>query len=146
MEELESGKSKKEVLAEILHSSQIGKKELKKARGMKSLINACNKHKNFKEERMKEWKESRGFGKKESRDFPRNGENKSSRAAMIPTELRAACKFLKKEVQKFDASNISLMGKKLKKDLKQEIFGLKNLHAAPLLKKVERKRLADLVQ
>jgi len=64
---------------------------------------------------------------------------------MIPTELRAACKFLKKEAQRFDASNISLIGKKLKKDLKQEIFGLKNLHAAPLLKKVERKRLADLV-
>jgi len=148
MEELERGKSKKDVLAEILDSSQLDrldKKELKKARGMKRLINACNKHKNFKEERMKEWKESRGFGKKESKDFPRNGENKSSRAAMIPTELRAACKFLKKEAQKFDASNISLMGKKLKKDLKQEIFGLKNLHAAPLLKKVERKRLADLV-
>ena len=38
------------------------------------------------------------------------------------------------------------MGRRLKKDLQQEIFGLKNgLHSAPVLKKVERKRLADLV-
>ena len=40
----------------------------------------------------------------------------------------------------------SELGKRLQKDLKQEIFGLKHgLHAAPRLKKVERKRLADLV-
>ena len=40
----------------------------------------------------------------------------------------------------------SELGKRLQKDLKQEIFGLKHgLHTAPRLKKVERKRLADLV-
>eukprot|EP00090_Calanus_glacialis_P047596 TRINITY_DN9960_c0_g1_i1.p1 TRINITY_DN9960_c0_g1~~TRINITY_DN9960_c0_g1_i1.p1 ORF type:complete len:796 (-),score=264.41 TRINITY_DN9960_c0_g1_i1:113-2500(-) len=162
VEELERGKSKKEVLAEILNSSKFGredfdsgkmdKKKQKKIKGMKSLIKACNEHKNFREDRknfredrMKEWKESRGFGKKEPKDFPRNVENKTSRAALIPTEIKAAWKFLKKEVQKHDAATFSAMGKKIKKDLKQEIFGLKNLHNAPLLKKVERKRLADLV-
>jgi len=155
VEELERGKSKKEILAEILNSSKFGredfdsgkmdKKKQKKIKGMKSLIKTCNEHKNFREDRMKEWKESRGFGKKQPKDFPRNVENKTSRAALIPTEIRAACKFLKKEVQKYDAATFSVMGKKLKKDLKQEIFGLKNMHAAPLLKKVERKRLADLV-
>merc|ERR1712233_55888 len=83
--------------------------------------------------------------KKEPKDFARNEDKKTSRAAMIPTDLRAACKFLKKEAQKYDAANVSVMGRKLKKDLKQEIFGLRNLHTVPLLKKVERKRLADLV-
>jgi len=155
MEDLQGGKSKKEVLAEFLNSSQFGredfevgrmdKKKQKKAKGVKRLIEACNKHKNFREEQMKEWKEMRGFGRKEPKDFPRNGDKKTSRAAMIPTDLKAACKFLKKEAQKYTNANISVMGKKLKKDLKQEIFGLRNLHTAALLKKVERKRLADLV-
>jgi len=151
VDELERGKSKKEVLAEILNSSKFGredfetgnmdKKKQKKLKGMKSLIKTCNQHKKFREDRMKEWKEGRGFGKKE-KDFPRNSENpKSSRATLIPTELKAACRFLKKEMQK----PVSVNGKKLKRDLKQEIFGLKNLSHAPLLKKVERKRLADLV-
>lgn len=121
------------------------RKKQKKAKGVKRLIEACNKHKNFREEQMKEWKEKRGFGRKEPKDFPRNGDKKTSRAAMIPTDLKSACKFLKKEAQKYTNSNISVMGKKLKKDLKQEIFGLRNLHTAALLKKVERKRLADLV-
>ena len=59
--------------------------------------------------------------------------------------LQAACKFLKKEAQKVTGES-SELGKRLKKDLKQEIFGLKHgLHSAPRLKKVERKRLADLV-
>ena len=59
--------------------------------------------------------------------------------------FQAACKFLKKEAQKVTGESSDL-GKRLKKDLKQEIFGLKHgLHAAPRLKKVERKRLADLV-
>ena len=59
--------------------------------------------------------------------------------------LQAACKFLKKEAQKVTMES-SELGKRLQKDLKQEIFGLKHgLHAAPRLKKVERKRLADLV-
>jgi len=155
MEKLENGKNKKEVLAEILNSSQFGREKLdagkiskkkdKRVRGVKKLIAACNKHKNFRDEKMKEWKEGRGFGRKEPKDFPRNEDRKTSRAAMIPTDLRAACKFLKKEAQKYDAASVSVMGRKLKKDLKQEIFGLRNLHTAPLLKKVERKRLADLV-
>ena len=52
---------------------------------------------------------------------------------------------MKKEAQKVTGDSSDL-GKRLKKNLKQEIFGLKNgLHAAPRLKKVERKRLADLV-
>eukprot|EP00092_Neocalanus_flemingeri_P006884 GFUD01007431.1.p1 GENE.GFUD01007431.1~~GFUD01007431.1.p1 ORF type:complete len:797 (-),score=229.86 GFUD01007431.1:137-2527(-) len=156
VEELERGKSKKQVLSEILNSSKYGredfetgkmdKKKQKKMKGVKSLIKACNEHKNFREDRMKEWKERRGFGKKE-KDFPRNAEGltKTSRAAMIPTDIKAACKFLKKEVQKFNTPTVSVLSKKLKRDLKQEIFGLKNIHATPLLKKVERKRLADLV-
>merc|ERR1712106_627119 len=155
LEELERGKSKKEVLAEILNSSKFGRedfdtgkideKKQKKIKGMKSLIKACNEHKNFREDRMKEWKDSRGFGKKEPKDFPRNATKGSSKAALIPTDIKAACKFLKKEIQKHDSGSFSVMSKKLKKDLKQEIFGLKNIHASPLLKKVERKRLADLV-
>jgi len=155
LEDLHGGKSKKEVLAEFLNSSQFGredfevgkmdKKKQKKVKGVKRLIEACNKHKKFREEQMKEWKETRGFGRKEPKDFPRNGDKKTSRAAMIPTDLKAACKFLKKEAQKYSNANISVMGRKLKKDLKQEIFGLRNLHTAALLKKVERKRLADLV-
>jgi len=61
------------------------------------------------------------------------------------TSVQAAWKFLKKEAQKINASSSDL-GKKLKKDLKQEIVGLKHgLHASPMLKKVERKRLADIV-
>jgi len=138
-------------LAEILNSSKFGKedfetgnmnkKKQKKMKGMKSLIKTCNEHKKFREDRMKEWKEGRGFGKKE-KDFPRNAEElKKSRANLIPTELKAACRFLKKEIQK----PVSEQGKKMKRDLKQELFGLKNLSRAPLLKKVERKRLADLV-
>jgi len=156
VEELERGKSKKQVLAEILNSSKFGredfetgkmdKKKQKRVKGMKSLIKTCNEHKKFREDRMTEWKERRGFGKKEPKDFPRNSESlKFSRASLIPTEINAARKFLKKEIQKQNASTVSVHRTKLKKDLKQEIFGLKNLHAAPLLKKVERKRLADLV-
>merc|ERR1712179_15419 len=129
----------------ILKLGEWTRKNKRKAKGVKRLIEACNKHKNFREEQIKEWKEKRGFGKKEPKDFPRNGDKKTSRAAMIPTDLKAACKFLKKEAQKYTNANISVMGKKLKKDLKQEIFGLRNLHTAALLKKVERKRLADLV-
>jgi len=72
-------------------------------------------------------------------------EGKVTRAALIPTDVSAAWKFLKKETQKVTADSSDL-SKRLKKDLKQEIFGLKhNLHQAPRLKKVERKRLADLV-
>merc|ERR1712107_761965 len=72
-------------------------------------------------------------------------EEKITRAALIPTSVQAACKFLKKEAQKVTMES-SELGKRLQKDLKQEIFGLKHgLHAAPRLKKVERKRLADLV-
>merc|ERR1712013_891663 len=119
----------------------MDKKKQKKVKGVKRLIEACNKHKKFREEQMKEWKETRGFGRKEPKEFPRNGDKKTSRAAMIPTDLKAACKFLKKEAQKYSNANISVMGRKLKK----EIFGLRNLHTAALLKKVERKRLADLV-
>merc|ERR1711909_102693 len=58
MEDLQGGKSKKEVLAEFLNSSQFGredfevgrmdKKKQKKAKGVKRLIEACNKHKNFR--------------------------------------------------------------------------------------------------
>lgn len=71
--------------------------------------------------------------------------SKITRAALIPSGIQAACKFLKKETQKVN-SNSSEMGKRLVKDLKQEIFGMKHgLHAAAMLKKVERKRLADMV-
>ena len=60
--------------------------------------------------------------------------------------FRAAAKFLKKEVEKYRQGPVnSGFGKRLVKDINQEIFGLKTIQGHGQLKKVERKRLADLI-
>ena len=159
------GKSKKQILAEILNNDLIndendydnnvkkGKGKHLKVKRIKTAISTCMSAKKA-EVRTKEWKDSRGFGQsKKTESFPRNKEknghltpegNIGSRANLIPTDSRAAAKFLKKEIQRNDPSS-SYYNKKIVKDLKQEVFGLKNLHSPGSLKKVERKRLADLV-
>jgi len=157
-DKLEEGKSRAEVLEDVMQLDKKRKspQEVKK---LKHLIRDCDQKRMA--ERVAEFQERRGFkssslqekglirreggqevlvGKRQSKR-----EEKVTRAALIPTSVQAACKFLKKEAQKVTGESSDL-GKRLKKDLKQEIFGLKHgLHAAPRLKKVERKRLADLV-
>ena len=60
--------------------------------------------------------------------------------------FRAAAKFMKKEVDKYRQGPVnSGFGKRLVKDINQEIFGLKTIQGHGQLKKVERKRLADLI-
>ena len=69
-----------------------------------------------------------------------------TRANLVPQDSRAASKFLKKEVDRYRQGPInSGYGKRLVKDINQEIFGLKTIQGHGQLKKVERKRLADLV-
>ena len=69
-----------------------------------------------------------------------------TRANLVPQDVRAASKFLKKEVDRYRQGPInSGYGKRLVKDINQEIFGLKTIQGHGQLKKVERKRLADLV-
>ena len=181
-EKLEEGKSRAEVLEDILEDHQMTKKNVQQVKKMKHLIRDCDQKR--KADRAMEFQERRGFKKSSSPHGPglawkgnwegeqegkrqSKREEKITRAALIPTSvqvhaathllssistifnllnpLQAACKFLKKEAQKVTMES-SELGKRLQKDLKQEIFGLKHgLHAAPRLKKVERKRLADLV-
>jgi len=148
------GKSKKQILAEILSNSVPGeeedflsKKKHLKSKQIKTAISTCMSQKRA-ETRQKEWKFERGFGKTKPAEnlFPRNAESQSSvsRANLIPTDSKAAVKFLKKEVERH-RSAASGQVRRLSKELNQEIFGLKTLHSAGLLKKVERKRLADIV-
>jgi hypothetical protein len=157
--------SRAEVLEDVIVLDHV-QKSMKKAKKLKSLIRDCDQGlKARREMREAEFQGKRGFcaapkakpalqKKNNERLFPRgNGketagsrkEKAMTRAEMIPTSIQAAWKFLKKEAQKVTKDS-SEMGKRLKKDLKQEIFGLKHgMHAAPQLKKVERKRLADMV-
>jgi len=163
-DKLEEGKSRAEILEDVMQSDNKKKtrKNAQEVKKLKHLIRDCDQRRMA--ERVAEFQEKRGF---KSNNFQEKGvirredweggqeglvskrqskrEEKVTRAALIPTSVQAACKFLKKEAQKVTGES-SDMGKRLKKDLKQEIFGLKHgLHAAPRLKKVERKRLADLV-
>jgi len=161
-DKLESGMTRQEVLQDVILLDN-GKKNSKKAKKLKHLIRDCDQQKKVRREmRIAEFQEKRGFRRHQQTEIKSNKiapflmeaqtqsrrakrEEKISRAAIIPSGIEAAWKFLKKETQKVTSSS-SDMGRKLKKDLKQEIFGLKNgLHSAPLLKKVERKRLADMV-
>merc|ERR1711962_414683 len=159
-EKLEEGKSRAEVLEDMLEDHQMTKKNAQQVKKMKHLIRDCDQRR--KADRAMEFQERRGFKKSGSPHDPRltrkgnwegeqegksqsQREEKITRAALIPTSVQAACKFLKKEAQKVTMESSELR-KRLQKDLKHEIFGLKHgLHAAPRLKKVERKRLADLV-
>ena len=150
---LNCGKSKKQILGEILSSDVqdrdeefLSKNKHLKSKQIKTAISTCMSQKRA-ETRQKEWKVERGFGKKKEKPFPRNDESQSpqSRANLIPTDSKAAVKFLKKEVQRQRGSKTSSQARRLSKELNQEIFGLKTLHSAGLLKKVERKRLADIV-
>jgi len=148
----EQNKNKKSVLSEIINSStfkaEVGEsdnnnvdKSRKRGKAVNSLIKACNESKKFN--RMKEWKEKRGFGKKEASNTSKAPANEE---ITVPRSIKAACKFLKKEMQrKFDGSAVSEFGRKIKKDLKEEIFGLRNMHTEPTLNKKKRKRLANLV-
>jgi len=166
-DKLEEGKSRAEVLEDVMHSNNKKRKNAQEVKKLKHLIRDCDQKRMA--ERVAEFQEKRGFNKtnnshqemgagirRENWEGSQEGnlvvskrqskrEEKVTRAALIPTSVQAACKFLKKEAQKVTGESSDL-GKRLKKDLKQEIFGLKHgLHAAPRLKKVERKRLADLV-
>ena len=152
---LNNGKSKKQILAEILSSNVqeedeefLSQNKHLKSKQIKTAISTCMSQKRA-ETRQKEFKLERGFGKMKPTEklFPRNEETQSrqSRANLIPTDSKAAVKFLKKEVQKQSGTKTSGQARRLSKELNQEIFGLKNLHSAGLLKKVERKRLADIV-
>jgi len=160
-DKLEEGKSRAEVLEDVMQlDSNKKRKNVQEVKKLKHLIRDCDQKRMA--ERVAEFQERRGFkstnfqdkglvrredwegGQQEGRRQSKR-EEKVTRAALIPTSVQAACKFLKKEAQKVTGESSDL-GKRLKKDLKQEIFGLKHgLHAAPRLKKVERKRLADLV-
>jgi len=155
---LEEGKTRAEVLEDVMDNKK--RRNAQETKKLKHLIRDCDQKKKAK--RLAEFQEKRGFksntieeqGMMRREDWAEGGlvskrqskrEEKVTRAALIPTSVQAACKFLKKEAQKVTGDSSDL-GKRLKKDLKQEIFGLKHgLHAAPRLKKVERKRLADLV-
>merc|ERR1712037_664803 len=146
-DKLEEGKSRAEVLEDVMQLDKK-RKNAQEVKKLKHLIRDCDQKRVA--ERVAEFQEKRGF---KSSNLQEKGvmrrqskrEEKVTRAALIPTSVQAACKFLKKEAQKVTGESSDL-GKRLKKDLKQEIFGLKHgLHAAPRLKKVERKRLADLV-
>jgi len=145
--------NKRELMSNVLNSSDFGrdiacdsaeKKKSKKIKSLKRVLNARTNFNPIKDDRSKEWKMERGFGKRQEKDFPRNN-NKLTRATLIPSDVKAACRLLKKEIQRNDGAASSNRSKKLRKELKQEIFTLRNLHSTPLLKKVERKRLADLI-
>jgi len=160
-DKLEEGKSRAEVLEDVMQLDKK-RKNAQEVKKLKHLIRDCDQRRMA--ERVAEFQEKRGFKssnlqekgviRREDWEGGQEGlvsrrqskrEEKVTRAALIPTSVQAACKFLKKEAQKVTGESSDL-GKRLKKDLKQEIFGLKHgLHAAPRLKKVERKRLADLV-
>jgi len=86
------------------------------------------------ENRVHEFREVRGFGKKVEGQPASVGIDYNT----IPINTRAACKMLKKELGKVN----SVKGRK---NLHKEIFGLKNLQGSPCLKKKERRRLAFLV-
>merc|ERR1719239_672118 len=163
-DKLDEGKSRAEILEDVMQSDSKKKtrKNAQKVKKLKHLIRDCDQKRMT--ERVAEFQEKRGFKsinsqekgviRREDWEGGQEGlvskrqskrEEKVTRAALIPTSVQAACKFLKKEAQKVTGES-SELGKRLKKDLKQEIFGLKHgLHSAPRLKKVERKRLADLV-
>ena len=149
---MNQGKSKKQILAEILsrdgpdQEEELGflsRKKHLKSKQIKTAISTCMSQKRAKT-REKEWRGERGFGKAGERGLSRSGESGGSRANLVPTDCRAAVRFLKKEVQKVGANKSSL-AKRLSKELNQEIFGLKNLQTSGVIKKVERKRLADIV-
>ena len=158
------GKNKKQILAEILSNDYMedddernfkGKKNKHlKAKRIKTAISQCISAKKA-EMRQKEWRDSRGFGQAQGQGSPRKVKKQDnsfqgSRANLIPSDTRAAAKFLKKEIQKSnneasDKDSFSFHKKRIVKDINQEVFGLKNNHCPGSLKKVERKRLADLV-
>jgi len=75
--------------------------------------------------------------------FPRN-KNQTCRANLIPTNSKSACKFLKKEIQKSEGTLLTDDGRRIKRYLKNEVYGMKSIQSS-VLKKVERKNLADLV-
>jgi len=161
---LNAGKNKKQIVWEIMGQAQsrfqreeeaadqLNRRAPKKpmrAKIIKDAVTECIESQKS-EARRKEWTDQRGFGKSKQCKPPvvSNSKNKSeknlfksktSKADLIPTDVKAARKFLKKEVGRVARDT------PLSKQFRQEIFGLKALHPSPLLKKVERKRLADLV-
>merc|ERR1711974_266126 len=133
-DKLEEGKSRAEVLEDVmqLDNKKRTRKNAQEVKKLKHLIRDCDQKRMA--ERVAEFQEKRGFKSNNIQEkgvFRREAwegsqeeglllskrqskrEEKVTRAALIPTSVQAACKFLKKE-------------------LKQEIFGLKHgLHAAP---------------
>ena len=151
---INQGKGKKQILAEILSNDVpdgeedlnfLSKNKHLKSKQIKTAISSCMSQKRL-ESRHKEWRAERGFGVGADKTFPRSVDSQSqvSRANLIPTDTKAAVRFLKKEVQRHHG-NSSGQAKRLSRELNQEIFGLKNIQPAGLIKKVERKRLADIV-
>ena len=129
---------KAKLMAEMLSNH---KPKHMKAKQIKTAISSCMSEKRA-ETRSKEWREARGFDKKPAKS---QGGFTGSRANLIPSFSFSAAKFLQKEIQK--CTGATPHSKRLIKDIAQEIMGLKkkNQVCPGSLKKVERKRLADLV-
>jgi len=153
-ENLGKGMSKTEILRELVTKSyfrgsttdqykraKVHVQSVMKSRRLNTIPfeNGETNNLQIKLKRRNEFEVERGFGKKNKKET-----NSKDNTILVPSSVLAACKFLKKEMQNLTV-NSSRLSKKLKKDVQQELFGLKNLHGFPVLKKVERKRLSDLV-